>query len=139
MTFVLVAFGKQDKLQVAAAAAQQAAILRGQPFDANEIVLDEPMPAMTTVHSPPGQSLICNQQQLQIQSSPVAVNTSQADVTRVEYFAVPTTGTGQVPSLAVQHASGLQFQYQQYQLTTGIFYFLRRQLFLQPFFLKNKK
>ncbi|XP_044743261.1 ankyrin repeat and KH domain-containing protein 1 isoform X4 [Chrysoperla carnea] len=105
----------QDKLQVA----QQAAALRGQTFDTNQIVLEQAMSAMAAVHSQQGQNVVVCNQQLQIQHQPTVVNTSQADVTRVEYFAVPTS-VAPVPGLAVQHATGLQFQYQQYQLTTGL-------------------
>nr|CAD7425874.1 unnamed protein product [Timema monikensis] len=50
-----------------------------------------------------------------------ALASMQEDLARVEYIAVPTNGTTPLPAaLQVQHAGGLQLQYQQYQLATGL-------------------
>ncbi|XP_067003505.2 ankyrin repeat domain-containing protein 17 isoform X3 [Anabrus simplex] len=75
--------------------------VQAQQFGGSQAVLEEAISVMTA------------------SQAPVQVGTTQTDVARVEYFAVPSAGA-QIPALQVQHGSGLHLQYQQYQLTTGL-------------------
>lgn len=92
--WIKVAAAEQEKLQMAAAVQHAAAGLQVQSFEPN---FDETINALAAAHST------------------LQVGTTQTDVARVEYFAVPTSNT-QMSTLQMSHgpATGLQLQYEQY-------------------------